>query len=289
MNKPCPDCPRQCTQVRFCGKKEGVVTISKVMRHIYEEPPLCEKRGSGAVFFSNCSLKCVYCQNFEISHFGGGKDFTAEELAKLFKTVERQNVQNLNLVTPTHYSSLIRRALRRAKVKIPVVWNTSGYEEEKNIEKLKGLVDIFLFDLKYFDDDLSKRLSKAPNYFEKCIKAIKKAREIVGKDEFLDGEMKKGIIVRHLILPGHTDDSIKIFEKLYEYVGNDIYISIMSQFYPVYKAKDYFLDRTITPLEYKRVLNKIRSLNFNLGFMQELSSCSGFYTPNFKNDVFWEF
>ncbi len=285
----CNNCARQCKAGAFCGKKEGFVRVAKVMKHCYEEPIICPKGvGSGAVFFSYCNLKCVYCQNYKISHEGKGKDLTVEELAKIFDKINNSKVANLNLVSPTHYAKEIVEALKKTKMNKPVVWNSGGYDDEKMIESLKGYVDIFLFDVKYFDDERSVRYSSAKGYFDTCLKAIKKAREIVGEDKFDEnGLMKKGIILRHLVLPNGSDDSVKIFEKLKEEIGVSVFISLMSQYYPCYKAKEYIeINRKLKPIEYKRVLYKVRALGFDKGFVQDKTSASCEYTPDFDNDFF---
>ena len=285
----CFDCPRECKEGHFCGKSDLGVRIAKVMRHFFEEPIICPKdKGCGAVFFSHCSLKCAYCQNYEISHLGSGNDFSIAELAQIFEKLDKSGVANIDLVTPTHQTSNILSALNIYKPHIPVIWNTSGYEREENIQKLAKYVDIFLFDFKYFNKNLSMRLSKAPNYFEICLKALKKAREIVPKDEFKNGLMTKGIIIRHLILPNHTDDSIKIFEEIKKAIGTDIYISLMSQYSPYYKASEFEdINRTLKPLEVKKVQLAVQKMGFEKGFAQELSSNSKCYTPSFSQDNFW--
>ncbi len=286
----CYDCPRLCKTGHFCGKKDDYITIAKVMRHFYEEPIICpENKGCGAIFFSNCSLKCAYCQNYTISHLGEGNDFTVQGLADIFEKVQSSGVANLDLVTPTHQTTNIIKALNIFKPSIPVIWNTSGYERPENIEKLKNYVDIFLFDFKYYDKNLATELSKAPDYYETCLSALKKAREIIPQDILENGIMKKGIIVRHLILPGHIDDSIKIFDSIKRELGTNIYISVMSQYSPFYKAKEMQgLDRTLKPLEAKKVQATIQKMGFNKGFVQDLSSCSKDYTPDFSLDKFWE-
>ena len=290
LNVMCEDCPRGCPVGKsFCGKDEKLVRVAKVMRHRFEEPIICPEAGSGAVFFSYCSLKCCFCQNYEISHLGCGKDFSVVELAKLFEKVEKSGVANLNLVTPTHYTRKIIEAFKIYKPKIPVVWNTSGYERVENIEKLKDYVDIFLFDFKYFDHDLSQKYSKANDYFEVCLKALKKTREIVPKDEFQNGVMKKGIIIRHLVLPGCYKDSIKILDAIKKAVGNKVIISLMSQFVPYYKAKKFEeLQQKVPILQYKKVVAHARALVFEQGFVQEGASASCDYTPNFSAEKFEE-
>lgn len=286
----CKDCPRECPLGKsFCGKDENFVRVAKVMRHRYEEPIICPQNGSGAIFFSHCSLKCCFCQNYEISHMGMGKDLTVCELAKLFERVEKSGVANLNLVTPTHYTGKIIEALNTYKPNIPIVWNTSGYERVENIEKLKDYVDIFLFDFKYFDPELSLKYSKAKDYFEVCLTALKKAREIVPNDEFQNGVMTKGIIVRHLVLPGAYEDSLKILDAICDSVGNKTIISLMSQFVPCYKAKEYKeLQHTLPLLQYKKVVVHAKTLGFEHGFVQEMTSASCDYTPDFSENKFDE-
>lgn len=286
----CKDCPRECPLGKsFCGKDENFVRVAKVMRHRYEEPIICPQNGSGAIFFSHCSLKCCFCQNYEISHMGMGKDLTVCELAKLFERVEKNGVANLNLVTPTHYTGKIIEALNIYKPNIPIVWNTSGYERVENIEKLKDYVDIFLFDFKYFDPELSLKYSKAKDYFEVCLTALKKAREIVPNDEFQNGVMTKGIIVRHLVLPGAYEDSLKILDAICDSVGNKAIISLMSQFVPCYKAKEYKeLQHTLPLLQYKKVIAHAKALGFEQGFVQEMTSASCDYTPDFSENKFDE-
>ena len=290
----CNLCPRKCnvdvsTFTGYCGKQGQKVKIAKVMRHKWEEPVISYKNGSGAIFFSNCSLRCCYCQNYQISHLGCGKDCSVEELASFIKTLEENNVENINFVTPTHYTDKILQALDLYSPKVPVVWNTSGYETEENIQKLKNKVDIFLFDFKYCSESKAQEYSKAKNYFEVCLKALKKAREIVPFDVVENGKMKKGIIVRHLVLPEMFEDSIKIFEAIKREVGTDIYISLMSQYLPFYKAKEIeSLNKKVKPLEYKKVLNCIKSLGFEKGFIQDYSSSSCEYTPDFSLEKFFE-
>ena len=218
----CEICPRKCKidrekQVGFCGAK--TLKIAKVMLHQWEEPIISGKHGSGAIFFSHCTLKCLYCQNSEISEFGNGKETTVFELAKIFEDLENSGAENINLVSPTQYTNEIIEALKIYRPKIPVVWNTGGFETVETIKKLKGFVDIFLTDLKYFSPEISKDLSKAEKYFEFASKAILEMRKNQPKDEFFEnGMMKKGLIVRHLVLPTFHDDSINIFNCLCECV-----------------------------------------------------------------------
>lgn len=288
----CNDCARKCNvdlsvSKGFCGKVQGKIRVAKVMKHFWEEPIISGKKGSGAIFFSYCSLKCCYCQNYQISHLGQGKDFSIEEFAQILKTLDESDVENINLVTPTHYTTQILKAFEIYKPKKPIVWNTSGYET--NIERLKGIVDVFLFDLKYFDEELSQKYSKAKDYFKNAIKAIKDAKSFVRKDVIENGIMKSGVIVRHLILPCCADDSTTLFDCLKNEVGNNVIVSLMSQYVPCFEAeKDEKLNRKITKLEYKKVLAHIKKMGFKNGFVQEIESAKKDYTPNFCEEKLFE-
>jgi len=287
----CNDCPRGCDdKAPFCGKNFDKIRIGKAMKFFSEEPVLCpENKGCGAVFFSHCSLKCCYCQNYVLSHEGAGKDVDENDLVRLFKMIDESDVENIDLITPTHYTTKILTALSKANVKKSVIWNSSGYEKVENIEKMRGLVDIFLFDVKYFNDALALKYSKVKNYFEVCKKAIKKAREIV-KDEFLGGVMKRGIILRHLVLPGNVSDSKRIFDEIKKEFGVDIYVSIMSQYTPMnLDFCDENLSRKLKKIEYRAVTQHVKNLGFKNGFVQEMSSATEKYVPNFDGDVFSEF
>jgi len=288
----CNDCARNCNvdlsvSKGFCGKQENKIRVAKIMRHMWEEPIISGKKGSGAIFFSYCSLKCVYCQNYKISHMGQGTDFSIEQFADILKKLDESDVENINLVTPTHYTSQILEAFKIYKPKKPIVWNTSGYEN--NLERLKGVVDIFLFDLKYFDEELSKKYSSAKDYFKKTMAAIKQAKQFVGEDIVQNNILKKGVIVRHLILPCCAGDSTILFDCLKNELGTDINISLMSQYVPCYKAEhDKDLNRKITKLEYKKVLSHITNLGFNKGFVQDFSSAKKDYTPEFCEEKLFE-
>lgn len=290
----CNICPRKCNvdlnnNKGFCGKVGNKIKIAKVMRHFWEEPIISGKNGSGAIFFSNCNLKCVYCQNYQISHLGNGRDFTGEELAQLFKKLETSGVENINLVTPTHYATQILQALKLYKPKIPVVWNSSGYDSSEMLEELKDYVDIFLFDFKYFSSKKACEYSNAPNYYEICLNSLITANKLVPQNVIENGIMKKGIIIRHLVLPNMSDDSIKIFDEIKKLLGNNIYISVMSQYIPFYKACEMpELNTTTKPLEYKKVVSHIKKLGFKNGFLQEASSADCAYTPNFEDNAFFE-
>ena len=294
MENLCNICPRNCNVDRdktlgFC-KATNKIKISKVMLHYYEEPiisgestPAKKANGSGTVFFSSCNLKCIYCQNSEISAGGLGKEISTSKLVSIFKQIEKAGANNINLVTPTHFTEQIIEALKIYKPKIPIVWNTSGYEKQETIKKLAPYVDIFLTDLKYFSSELSAKLSLAPNYFEEASKAILQMRKNQPKDIITNGIMQKGLIVRHLVLPGCTKDSENVIDWVYNNLGNETIFSLMSQYVPMGSAyKITEINRKIKPIEYKVLTNKLNSLGFKNAFVQEFSSAETVYTPDFK-------
>ena len=285
----CNLCPRQCninrsTAIGFCGQTENL-RISKVMFHKFEEPFISGNetdKGSGAIFFTGCNLRCVFCQNEPISHGNVGENISVEKLASIMQELEQNGALNINLVTPTHFASQIVKALKIYRPQIPVIWNSSGYETEQMLEMLAGFVDVFLVDFKYMDNALATRYSKAPNYAETAMACIKKMRQLQPKDIFENGYIKKGVVVRHLVLPSHTTDSINCLNFVANALGENAYISIMSQYEPRYNAVNYpEINRKLTPLEYKRVVNHALKLNLNNALVQDLSSANSCYTPNF--------
>ena len=294
MSENCNICPRKCNVNReinfgYCGSMQKV-KVAKVMIHYFEEPPISgidengkKANGSGAIFFSNCSLRCVYCQNYQISSNYEGKEIGIETLADIFKQLENAGVNNINLVTPTHYTLQIIEALKIYRPKIPIVWNTSGYETVETIKLLKDYVDIYLTDFKYFDGDLAKLLSNAGDYPKVCKIATLEMRKNQPEDVFENGLMKKGMIIRHLVLPNQTKNSKDVIDWVYENLGNNVYFSLMSQYVPMYKAKEMEgFNRKITPLEYKILVSKLNSLNFKNVFLQDLSSAFDIFTPDFS-------
>ncbi|MBQ9791337.1 MAG: radical SAM protein [Clostridia bacterium] len=283
----CTLCPRACnidrsSSLGYC-KEKNILKIAKASLHFDEEPIISGKTGSGTIFFSGCNLKCVYCQNHDISHDNFGKNISTDKLADIFKKLENQGATNINLVTPTHFVDKIIEALKIYRPHIPIVYNTNSYESISTLEKLAPFVDIYLADIKYFDSDLSNRLSKAKDYFEVAMPAILKMRENVPKDIIENGLMKKGLIIRHLVLPNHIDDSKKIFDNLIKYFDpKNTIISLMGQYTPMYKAHAFQdINRPLKPLEYKIVQNYILNLGFDNGYFQELSSATSDYTPAF--------
>ena len=294
MKTFCNFCPRHCqtdrtTSVGFCGATNDI-KINKIMLHYWEEPIISgtdttPKKGSGAIFFSHCNLQCVYCQNYDISHSDYGKSYTPKQLAQVFYKLEKQGATNINLVTPTHYSLLILQALKIYKPAIPVVWNTGGFESPETILQLKGFVDIFLTDFKYYDDALALKYSGAKNYCSTAIASLRAMRQICPQDEICDGLMKRGIIVRHLVLPNHTEDSKNVLNTIVSVLGKSTIVSLMSQYLPVGHAKDFpELNRKLKPIEYKVVKNYMYKLGLD-GFVQQLESANQQYIPNFDTST----
>lgn len=290
--KECKICPRECGVDRtknlgFCGCGEKI-RVNYVMLHHFEEPIISGDEcgvGSGAIFFAGCNLRCEYCQNYELSHGAVGQDIEIEDLVKIIKGLEDMGAYNINLVTPTHFTMQIIEALKIYKPKIPVVWNTSGYEKPETIEQLRGYVDIFLTDFKYMGEGGGK-LSNAENYSYYATHSILKMRDIVGKDKVIDGFMKRGIIVRHLVLPTFTSDSLKVLEWISKNLGKDTIVTIMNQYVPMYKAKDNDkINRFVTPLEYKRVVNYAIGLGLENAYIQDSASADSFFTPNFGDKL----
>lgn len=283
----CNSCPRKCnidrsTKAGYCGQK--TLKVAKVMTHFWEEPIICDENGSGAIFFSGCNLKCIYCQNYKISHEGKGKVYTPAKLAEVFRQFDEGGVNNINLVTPSHFIDEIIEAFNIYKPHKPVVYNTSGYDDIDSLKKVASYIDIYLVDLKYYDSKLSLELSRAADYFETASKAIDFMISAKPEDIVENGKMKSGVIIRHLVLPGHTDDSLKVLDYLKSKHYEDRYISIMGQYTPCYKASGELL-RPIKKLEYTRVLAYFNKLGFKKGFCQELSSSSTDYIPDF--DAEW--
>lgn len=289
----CNLCPRKCgadrtKEVGFCGVSDKI-RVAKVMLHHWEEPCISGTRGSGAIFFSGCVLRCEYCQNREISHEGYGERVSEDALAKMMLELQAQGAHNINLVSPTQFSDKIKNALDliRAELKIPVVYNTGGYESAEAIRGLEGYVDIFLTDIKYYSPELSKKHSVAKDYYERATLALAEMLKIAPECE-LDGDgiMRRGVILRHLVLPSHRDDSIKILEGVAEKIDiSKIKLSLMSQYTPdFYNGEDKALRRRITTFEYDTVVKRALELGYD-GYIQEKESASKIYTPDFKEKL----
>ena len=279
LQKNCCLCPRNCGIDRLAGQKGfcGVtaeIMVARAALHMWEEPCISGKEGSGAVFFSGCSLGCVFCQNRAISRGQSGKMITVERLAEIFLDLQRQKANNINLVTAGHFLVQVREALILAKnqgLTIPVVYNSSGYEKAEMLQLLDGLVDIYLPDFKYMESDLAGKYSHAKDYPEIAREALAEMVRQAGTPEFDDrGMMKKGVIVRHLLLPGHVRNSRKVLEYLYETYKDQIYISLMNQYTPIPAVmEDPQLSRKVTDREYDRLLDHAISLGVTNCFLQE--------------------
>lgn len=288
--KKCDLCQKRCNINRY--EKKGIcgatneVKIARAALHYWEEPCISGKNGSGTVFFSNCNLKCIFCQNEMISTKGFGKEITIKRLADIFIELQEKKANNINLVTPTHYVPSIIKGVNLARKKglnIPIVYNTSSYETEETIDKLKGIVDIYLPDLKYYDDELANKYSNVKNYFKVATNNIDAMYKQVGSPIFDNGIMKRGLIVRVLLLPGHLEDAKRIIKYLYEKYKNDIYISIMNQYTPIKIINKYNnLNRKVTEEEYDELINYACDLGVEKAFIQEGDTQEESFIPCFN-------
>ncbi|MBP3879330.1 MAG: radical SAM protein [Lachnospiraceae bacterium] len=288
----CRLCARSCGADRIhgeagrCGGTDKVFAARSAL-HMWEEPCISGKEGSGAVFFSGCPLGCVFCQNRSIALGKAGKEISLARLTQLFLELQEQKANNINLVTPTHYVPQIISAVenaRRMGLVIPIVYNTASYERPETVRSLSDTVDIFLPDLKYYDPELSAKYSFAPDYFDVASKAIREMVRISGKCEFDDrGMLRKGTVVRHMILPGHTRDSMQILRYLYETYGDDIYISIMNQYTPMPGIGEQYpeLGRRITRREYDKVVDFALQIGITNAFVQEGETAKESFIPEF--------
>lgn len=288
----CKVCPHECKvnridgKVGFC-KASNKVKIALTSLHFFEEPCISGKKGSGTVFFSNCNLKCKFCQNYEISALGKGKEITIEELANTFLDLQKQGANNINLVTPTIYAYQIRESLKIAKNKglnIPIIYNSNGYESVETLKDLEGYIDVYLPDLKYYYDDIGLKYSGIKDYFKNATEAIQEMYRQVGSPQFNEkGIIQKGLIIRHLALPNHIENSKKVLEWIKENIDERVYISIMAQYFPCYKAKEIEeLNRKLTQEEYEEIENFVYNLEIENGYMQELGEHEEEYVPNFN-------
>ena len=276
----CKICPHECNINRNEGKigrckSKDKVKIALYSTHNFEEPCISGKNGSGTVFFSNCNLNCIFCQNYEISQEGKGKEIEIEELAEIFLKQQKRKVENINLVTPTSYVPQIIEAIKIAKnngLNIPIVYNTNGYEKVETLRMLEGYIDIYLPDLKYYYNELAKKYSKIDNYFEIATKALKEMQRQVGSSIFDEnGIMKKGMIIRHLVLPNNIENSKKVLKWIKENMEDDTYVSIMAQYFPTYKAKgNNELNRKLTKTEWEEIEKYIEKLEIKNGYIQVL-------------------
>ena len=289
--KQCKICPHNCNVNRLNGKIgrckcADKIKIALASVHNYEEPCISGINGSGTIFFSNCNMNCIYCQNYEISQLGKGKEISIKELADIFINQQEKGVNNINLVTPTMYAFQIIEAIKLAKKNgliIPIIYNTNGYEKIETLKALQGYIDVYLPDLKYYSNKLSIKYSKVNNYFSVATEAIKEMYRQVGTPKFNeDGIIQRGIIIRHLVLPNHIQNSKNILKWIKENMPQDVYVSIMSQYFPTYKAKeDELLNRKLTKKEYKEIEKFLYTLDLKNGYIQELGEHEEEYVPDF--------
>ena len=282
---------REAGQAGRC-RCDNKIKIALASIHYFEEPCISGtnvskdgiRNGSGTVFFSNCNLSCMYCQNYEISQMGKGKEVSIEDLAEIFIQQQEKGVNNINLVTPTMYAYQIIEAIKIARkngLVLPILYNTNGYERIETIKALRGYVDVYLPDLKYYSNELSKKYSNVNNYFEVATEAIKEMCAQVGSAKFNEnGIIQKGVIIRHLVLPNHLQNSKHILKWVKGNMPDDVYVSVMAQYFPTYKAKeDNLINRKLTQKEYKEIENYLYTLPLENGYMQELGEHEEEYVP----------
>lgn len=287
----CCLCPRKCNINRKNGrigkcKATNKIKVALYSIHRFEEPCISGEKGSGTIFFSNCNMNCVFCQNYEISQQGKGREISIDELASIFIKQQEKDVENINLVTPTSYVPQIIEAIKIARndgLKLPIVYNTNGYEKVETLKMLEGYIDIYLPDFKYSDNELAKRLSKVDNYFEIVTEALKEMYRQTGKSIFNDdGIMQKGMIIRHLVLPNHILNSRRVLKWINENM-HDVYVSVMAQYFPTYKAKDIDdINRKLTKEEYEQIENYLYRLDLENGYIQELGEHEEEYVPKWE-------
>ena len=289
--KECILCPHKCKINRINGEvgrcKAGEkVRIALADLHFFEEPCISGENGSGTVFFTGCNMNCKFCQNYKISQNMQGREIEIEELANEFLRLQNMNANNINLVTGVMYIPQIIEAIKKAKdggLKIPIVYNSSGYENPKILKLLEGYIDVYLPDLKYYDNELGKRLSGIDNYFEYATESIKEMYKQVGSLEIDEnGLMKKGLIIRHLVLPNNIENSKNVLKWIKDTFGNEILVSVMAQYFPTNKAMSYEeINRKLTEEEYKEIEEFVFKLNLD-GYMQDLEENEEQYVPNFE-------
>lgn len=301
----CTLCPRRCPADRsrgergFCGMTEEVY-VARVAPHYWEEPCISGEQGSGTVFFSGCNLRCVYCQNYKIAAGKAGRRLSVEQLSEAFRSLEEQGCHNINLVTPSHYVPQIERALHLAELLVPVVYNTSSYETVETLRRLEGLVDIYLADLKYLNKEIAGNYSHAPDYPETAKAAIGEMVRQIGvaeyerdgtvwtnATEYPDGAlMRRGVIVRHLLLPGRTEEAKEVLRYLYGTYGDTIAVSILNQYTPLPHVAGFpELCRRVTEAEYEDVIGFATELGIGHGFLQEGETAEESFIPDFEEQL----
>ena len=290
--KRCELCPHNCKVNRLNGeigrcKCKDKVKIALASVHYYEEPCISGENGSGTIFFSGCNLNCKFCQNYEISQLGKGIEITIEELSDIFIKQQNKGVNNINLVTPTMYVYQIIEAIKIARKKgldIPIIYNSNGYENIETIKKLNVYIDVYLPDLKYYDDEIAYKYSGINNYFENAKSAILEMQKQVGGPKLNEnGIIQKGLIIRHLVLPNNIENSEKILRWIKSNINEEVYISIMAQYFPSYKAKQMNdINRKLSEEEYAKIEDLVYELDIKNGYMQELGEHEEEYVPDFN-------
>lgn len=287
----CNLCPRNCNvnrlkgEVGFC-KSGSNLSIARVSLHQWEEPCISGTKGSGTIFFSNCNLNCVFCQNHEISQEQIGKDISIQRLSEIFLEQQRRGAHNINLVTPTHFVPQIIESLKLSKkngLTIPILYNSSGYENIETLKALKGYIDIYLPDLKYMNDNYAQKYSKAKDYFKFASSAIEEMVAQAPNPIFdKNGIMLKGVIIRHLMLPGLLFDSKKIVDYIYNKYGDNVYLSLMNQYTPMFNATKYpEINKPLDPRHYQSLVNYCRNLGFTNAFIQDEGTVKKSFVPHF--------
>ena len=297
QNSPCNLCPRNCMVNRKMGEKgfcreDDRIFLARAALHMWEEPCISGESGSGTVFFSGCNLRCVYCQNYEISVGEKGRLVSVERLSEIFLELQEKGAANINLVTPDHYVVEAAEAVLKAQKKglyLPVVYNGSGYEKKEVIRSLDGIVDVFLTDFKYMDNSLAKKFSFAPDYPEVAKEALDEMVRLVGEPSFdTNGMMRKGIIVRHLLLPGHKKNAKDVIRYVYETYGDRVYLSLMNQYTPFERLKEISecqeLCRKVTKREYESVVDYAIGLGVKNAFIQEGDVAKESFIPEFDGE-----
>ena len=285
----CALCPRQCNARRtpaggngFCGLG-STLRLARIAPHYWEEPPISGVRGTGALFFSGCTLRCAYCQNGDISHRNLGRDFTPTQLAESMRRLVDMGVHTMSFITATPFVEGILEALALYRPPVPLVWNTSGYETVETLRRLEGVMDVYLPDLKHFSARMGQLCAKAPDYFEVASATIVEMARQTGTPQYgEDGIMRRGVLIRHLILPGLTGESIALLDWIHDHLPG-IPVSLMRQYVPLNGVDIPGLTRTITPREYRRVRDHMRALELP-GFEQEAASASEDFVPLFGRD-----
>ncbi|MCX8074444.1 MAG: radical SAM protein [Clostridia bacterium] len=291
----CIVCPHKCgvnrlnKNVGMCGASDKV-KVACSMLHFYEEPCISGTKGSGTVFFSNCNLKCIYCQNYEISQLGKGQEISIEELAELFLTHQENGAHNINLVTPTIYVPQIVQAIDIAKnggLNLPIIYNSNGYESVDTLKLLEGYIDVYLPDMKYFSNELGLKYSKVSNYFDIASLAICEMYRQVGSVILNEnGIIKKGVIIRHLVLPNHIDNTKLVLNWIKDTFGDEVYVSLMAQYFPTYLSKnDEKISRKLSKEEYSEIENYLFDLELENGYIQKLGEHEEEYVPNFSDKI----